>query len=413
MSAANDPRTPAAARTSSYQSAATVAAASPYVSVNAGKNSRSASRAASGRERSRDAQNAPKSRFANNTRPELAERNASTSALDGIRIHLGRLRRRRSLLSTRSSNQRSSRRTTLSTPLIRPQTRNRRLVIPQRLKRHIRLRNPRNRRHLLHQSIRSRHNRRRRRVPPLRLHQTQLLRRLRQPVTQHHARRRGTPQRRPKHAVSRVRLNHEVFLRRVNRLSRRRIVLHNAQRRNRHPSLTREQRRPTPQLIHMRLHRLLSELPNLRNLALLVTRNREEATHDRLPTLRIRRERALLSTQQIPLRRVEELRRNLRPHHRPDRRIRQRHPRTRTPRTTKRAIQLRAIHQRLNPHAPRTVRLHINRPPARRRAPERRHLVPLVHHQLGRHPVLPVDLHDRQGRAHRTTTAVPQTSAEL
>src|SRR5699024_9037728 len=74
------PVTPAAARTSSYQSDATTAAKSPYLSVRAGTNSSSASLAASGLDKSKPRQNWFRSDTANDTRRRCILRSASTSA---------------------------------------------------------------------------------------------------------------------------------------------------------------------------------------------------------------------------------------------------------------------------------------------------------------------------------------------
>src|SRR5690606_9945790 len=118
------------------------------------------------------------------------------------------------------------------------------------------LREPRNGRCELRERVRLSSRRRKSRVGVLRRHVPQLLRHLRQAITEHHSHARRIRRTTTPRTIRVPREDDQVFLRRVDRLSRRRVVLHDPQRVQRQALIASERRRPHPQQINMRLRRL-------------------------------------------------------------------------------------------------------------------------------------------------------------
>ena len=111
----------------------------------------------------------------------------------------------------------------------------------------------------------------------------------------------------------------------------------------------------------MRLRRRGSELPNLGNLAILITLKRQQTAHNGLPLI-IPRERLNISTKHPPLRARVELRRDLSAKNRAQSRVSDRHGCTRNSGMTKRALQLRLIRQRHREHLPDRVLIELPEP---------------------------------------------------
>src|SRR5699024_11967009 len=78
-------------------------------------------------------------------------------------------------------------------------------------------------------------------------------------------------------------ISNQIFFSSINRLSRRRIILHYTQRRNSHPLIASEHRSPHTQMLSMRLRRRTIKPLHIRNIAsVLILSHTENTAHDSL-----------------------------------------------------------------------------------------------------------------------------------
>src|SRR5690606_24082159 len=145
------------------------------------------------------------------------------------------------------------------------------------------LREPRNGRCELRERVRLSSRRRKSRVGVLRRHIPQLLRHLRQAITQHHTHARRIRRTTTPRTIRMPRKDNQIFLRGIDRLSGRRVVLHDPQRVQRQSLIASKRRRPHPQQINMRLRRLAREPLHRRRVPVLVRLKHLDPRHDRRP----------------------------------------------------------------------------------------------------------------------------------
>src|SRR5690625_531952 len=286
----------------SYQSAAAVAATSPYDSTSTGKNRSTSARNFTGSDLSMVAHQPASSFRACCAARSWPPRRIATSAPDGI-AH----RPSSSLLRLLPFHERHQRPAISAPPILSNPLHLR--IIKHRLQQYRILSNLVHiRRQLLHR-IRLRRHRPELRISKPSRQPPRIRGRLRQPITHHHSKSRDVTHSRAQNKLVLIcRINQHVMLSRANSLSTSGLIMNNAQRRRRNTSLTRKRHSNRTQHIRMRRHRRLLQLLQLRLIPVLVTSQRQQSILRQPELVRLRQailERFLTHTKQRKLRSEE------------------------------------------------------------------------------------------------------------